>query len=170
MLRDKDTIASLRRSARMWREEADEQKLRAERYRREAEEFSRDFERAVEKLALSTCPFCGGEMVDLSRLEDFAQELKERRMYLHQGESFSTTCQSCGTFETGAPRETALRWTDRDVERGSKVFAAKVLDGLHLVDEVALERAAGRGWMFRIGDRWYANRSKKKELEEVWKI
>lgn len=100
MLRDKDTILILRQSARFWRGEADEQKLKAERYRREAEEFSKNFERAVENLELSVCPFCGGEMVDLSGLEKFAQELKERRMYLHQGESFSTTCQSCGTYET----------------------------------------------------------------------
>jgi hypothetical protein len=63
----------------------------------------------------------------------------------------------------------------RPVRRGrlgalSTVFAAEILHNLHRVDEVALEQAAGRGWMFRVGEEWYANGSTKQELKQLWGI
>ncbi len=51
-----------------------------------------------------------------------------------------------------------------------RVSGGEAFHNLHKVNEVALERAAGRGWMFRVGETWYANRSEKQELKQLWEI
>lgn len=80
------------------------------------------------------------------------------------------TCQHCGSYATDPPKESSRRWLPEEIGPKSKVFAAEVFQNLHRVDEVAIEQAAGRGWMFRIGETWYANRSHKQEIKQLWGI
>ena len=65
MLQDKDTVRVLRGAIDFWRREAEGEISQAKRSKREAEEFSAAFERAVEGMETRRCPFCEGEMADL---------------------------------------------------------------------------------------------------------
>ncbi len=168
MLRDRDTVRALRGAIGFWRSDAEDEISRAERSKREAEEFSAAFERAVEELETVRCPFCEGETVDFGSLRGMADELQNRRVYLYQGEHLEPTCMNCGSYETNPPKCSARRWLSEQIEPKSKVFAAEVFHDLHRVDEVAIEQAAGKGWMFRVGETWYANRAPKEELKRLW--
>jgi hypothetical protein len=90
--------------------------------------------------------------------------------YLYQGERFTTECKQCRTYRTEEPRDSAKYWTPENTDRGKQVFATDIFRNFPNVDEVALERGAGRGWMFRIGEVWYANSSDKQQLKERWGI
>lgn len=162
-------VEQMRRSVGLVRAEGEALMSDGRRRLREAAELDAGLAHAIEGVRVRRCPFCGGEMVDLAALGDVARELS-RKGYAYEEEDLAPTCRGCGTYATGAPRDSALRWLPEDVEIKSKTFAAKLFDALPAIEEVALERAVGRGWMVRERGAWYANRAARDEIEEMWGI
>lgn len=163
-----NTLESLRSSIDFSIREADEQRQRAERSKDEALRLQQHFNNICTNLKTTECPFCKGKMIDTSDLEELSEYLGRQQQFLFQGELFTLHCQECGIYLTDHPKETAQYWKPEDVEPTDKVFAVEIFKNFPTVDEVALERAAGRGWMFRIENTWYATFYDKARLKQKW--
>lgn len=167
MLR-RNTIEAVRSAINGWREDEEDRIERAERARQEALQVAEGFEQTVAALETQTCPFCRGTMVDTSPLKPIADKLQVDKHFLYQGEFFGLFCQTCQSYRTYPARESAERWTPDITPSRSKVFAAEIFQHFPQVEEVCLEKAVGRGWLFRIGDEWFANELTKDEIKEYW--
>lgn len=166
-MQDKDTVISLRCSIEQWRQEAEHKIAAAIESKKTADEWLPHFEAAVQSLPSRPCIFCGGMMIDTSPLKSMADQLSRADFFLNQGEKFCLQCDSCRTYQTHEPLPTSDQWTRSDIDAKSTNFAGMILDRFESVEIVALEKMAGRGWMFFWDGSWFANRAAKDELMKV---
>ncbi len=151
-----------------WVQRADEAIREAEQSRAEAQALSEQLEAAIASLRRQRCMFCHGPMVDTAPLKPFADLLQKKQEYLHQGELFPLHCLQCGVYQTTEPRDTAKSWTVENTDLRRWVFAAELFNQVPGIDVVALEQAAGRGWMVKYEGTWFAVRADKAELRDLW--
>ena len=115
--------------------------------------------------------FCDGEMIDTSLLRGIADDLRQRQLYLPQGEVFARHCLRCGVAEASEPRGSAKWWTSDATDPQSTTFAAELFEHFPHVREVALEHGGGgRGWLSNYAGTWFATQHDKATLQSLWHL
>lgn len=110
-------IAAVQGAARHWMKMSQRMVEEEQERLEDLQRFLEELDTVCENLDTESCPFCRGEMIDHSPLKPMADAVNVSGVHRHSHEPvFDLKCQHCGTYRTGSPVNTALRWNPEDVD------------------------------------------------------
>jgi hypothetical protein len=158
------------------RETIEEHITEAERTLNEMEVIKREFNKI--RLTIKVCPFCDGNMFDVSPLLKLklynctgnpATMLGFKIATSSEKERYPTSleCQNCYCFLTSEPDSKSQAWTREIINPKAKNFANVLLKTFPFIDKVVYETdGTNRNWLLLIEKCWYCFSGETKDISK----